>query len=97
MTVLSSRSRVIGVRFSEKEYLAVQTFCVENSKRSVADLVREAVGDFIANAGLKNVSAHAESSFSHHVEQLEKEVRQLSAEMALLKASQTVQADRSNL
>lgn len=97
MAVLSSRARVIGVRFSEKEYLAVHAFCVENSVRSVADLVREAVGAFIANAEQKDVPAHLESSFSRHVEQLEKEVRQLSAEMALLKACQTVQTDRSNL
>jgi Arc/MetJ-type ribon-helix-helix transcriptional regulator len=43
MTVLKTRSRMVSVRLSESEYLALQELCSSSGARSVSDLTRDAM------------------------------------------------------
>ena len=43
MTVLNPRSRMISVRLSEEEYVALRRLCSLTGARSVSDLTRDAM------------------------------------------------------
>jgi hypothetical protein len=43
MTVNKPRSRMISVRLSEDEYVALQRLCIVTGARSVSDLTRDAM------------------------------------------------------
>ena len=43
MTVLKPRNRMISVRLSEEEYLALRRICSVTGARSVSDLTRDAM------------------------------------------------------
>ncbi len=43
MTVLKPRSRLISVRLSEDEYLALREMCSSTGARSISDITRDAM------------------------------------------------------
>ena len=50
MTVLKPRSRMITVRLSEDEYLAIRRMCASTGARSISDLTRDAMRAMINGA-----------------------------------------------
>lgn len=85
MAVLIPRIRTIGVRLSEEEYSTLERFCVESGARSISDLARNAIWNFVNRAHQDNALASAVSTHSAQVKDLEQRLEQLTAEMALLK------------
>jgi hypothetical protein len=85
MTVLKPRSRMISVRLSEEEYVALRRVCFLTGARSVSELTREAM-----RAVLKDLNR--EDPFGQHLEEfragmksLEKKVEQLEARITTFK------------
>lgn len=50
MTVFKPRSRMITVRLSEDEYLAIRRMCALTGARSISDLTRDAMRAMISGA-----------------------------------------------
>ncbi len=50
MSVLKTRSRMVSVRLSEDEYVALRKLCSTTGARSVSDLTRDAMRAFLAGA-----------------------------------------------
>ena len=82
MTVTKPRSRMISVRLSEDEYLALQQLCAITGARSVSDLTRDAM-----NALLHKVSSgDAMGEFRLQIESLVRTVEELSERIAASRA-----------
>ena len=47
MTVFKARSRMVSVRLSEDEYIALRELCSTTGARSVSDLTRDAMRAFL--------------------------------------------------
>ncbi len=50
MTVFKARSRMVSVRLSEDEYIALRELCFTSGARSVSDLTRDAMRAFLSGA-----------------------------------------------
>jgi Arc/MetJ-type ribon-helix-helix transcriptional regulator len=50
MTVFKARSRMVSVRLSEDEYIALRELCTTTGARSVSDLTRDAMRAFLSGA-----------------------------------------------
>ena len=50
MTVFKARSRMVSVRLSEDEYVALRELCSTTGARSVSDLTRDAMRAFLNGA-----------------------------------------------
>jgi Arc/MetJ-type ribon-helix-helix transcriptional regulator len=50
MTVFKTRSRMVSVRLSEDEYVALRELCSTTGARSVSDLTRDAMRAFLAGS-----------------------------------------------
>jgi hypothetical protein len=87
--VLVPRIRTIGVRLSEEEHSALEKFCVESGARSISDVARTAICDFVKRAKQRNVLFSAANAHSAQVRDLERKLEQLIAEIALLKGRKT--------
>ena len=48
MSVLKTRSRMVSVRLSEDEYIALRELCSTTGARSVSDLTRDAMRAFLS-------------------------------------------------
>lgn len=86
MPVLVPRIRTIGVRLSEEEYSALEKFCVESGSRSISDVARTAICNFVTRVNQESSLASAVSAHSAQVTELKQKLEQLTAEIALLKA-----------
>lgn len=95
MKILKPRSRSIGVRLSEEEFVALQRLSISTGARSVSDLARKAMQDFLERTEGKDGSAMNESEYTAQLRNLEQRVGQLAAELALFKAKQP-QDDAAN-
>jgi hypothetical protein len=87
VTILVPRTRAIGVRLSEEEYSVLEKFCVENGVRSISDLARAAISNFVNRANQENALASAVSENVAQVKEMEVKIKRLSAEIALLKVA----------
>jgi uncharacterized caspase-like protein len=92
VSVLVPRQRTIGVRLSEAEYAALERFCVEGGARSISDVARKAISSLISNSNRKSAVASSANRNSVQMKELEGQMRQLAAEISLLK---TVHAERA--
>jgi len=50
MTVFKARSRMVSVRLSEDEYIALRELCLTTGARSVSDITRDAMRAFLNGA-----------------------------------------------
>lgn len=99
MAILDPRTRTIGVRLSEDEFASLERFCVTSGARSISDLARTAIWEFVNHAGRQR-SRSSRSEYSVQMKLLELKIEQLSAEIASLKVkrerSSTVVAGKSD-
>jgi uncharacterized small protein (DUF1192 family) len=86
MKILKPRSRTIGVRLSEEEFVALQRLCISSGARSVSDFARKAMQDFLERTEGKHGSALEESEYMAQLKNLEHRVGELAAELARFKA-----------
>jgi hypothetical protein len=89
VAVLVPRIRTLGVRLSEEEYSALEMYSVKSGARSISDVARTAICDFIRRALEESSRATVANEQIAHVENLEQRVSQLIAEIALLRADTT--------
>jgi Arc/MetJ-type ribon-helix-helix transcriptional regulator len=79
MTVQKPRTRMISVRLSEEEYVALMHLCTVTGARSVSDLTRDSM------RALLN-SANRESEFGMHLDEFRAEIRNLNKRIEQLTA-----------
>ena len=84
MTVMKPRSRMISVRLSEEEYLALRHLCSATGARSVSDLTRDAMRNVLRGANREEPSANLEE-FRAGMKNLETKVGQLEALITVFK------------
>lgn len=85
MTILDPRTRTIGVRVSDDEYAVLERFCLTGGARSISDLARTAIWDFVNRAGRQR-SLSSRTISSAQIQVLERRIEMLSAEIASLKS-----------
>lgn len=61
MTVFKARCRMVSVRLSEDEYIALRELCSTTGARSVSDLTRDAMRAFLGGA-TREEALHARMS-----------------------------------
>lgn len=86
MTVLIPRVRTIGVRLSEEEYFSLERFCVESGARSLSDLARTAICNFVSRGNQESALASTVSQNVAQVRQLQQRIEMLSAEIESFKS-----------
>ncbi len=86
MAVLIPRIRMINVRLSEEEYLALERFCVASGARSISDLVRRTMQSVVTGGNQDRSLASSVNEYSTHVRNLEQRVKELAAELASFRA-----------
>jgi hypothetical protein len=89
MKVLKPRSRMISVRLSEEEYVALRHLCSLTGARSVSDLTRDAVHAVLRGASRAPATASPLEEFLAGMKELEKKVEQLEARITLIKSGAT--------
>ena len=85
MTVLKPRSRMISVRLSEEEYLALRRVCSVTGARSVSDLTRDAMRVLLNGANRDDVLGNHMDEFRAQMRSLNKKIEQLAAEISTFK------------
>lgn len=86
MTVLKPRSRMISVRLSEEEYLALRHLCSATGARSVSDLTRDAMRNVLRGANRDEPAVANLEEFRAGMKNLESKVEQLEALITIYKA-----------
>lgn len=89
MTVLKPRSRMISVRLSEEEYIALRNLCSVTGARSVSDLTRDAVHTVLRGGSCEVPFERNLEEFRAGMKDLEKKVEQLEAKITMFKADGT--------
>lgn len=87
MAVLNPRSRMISVRLSEEEYLALRHLCSVTGARSVSDLTRDAMRVLLNGSGQKEVLGIHVDEFRTQMRSLDQKIEQLAADITSLKAN----------
>lgn len=77
MTVLKPRIRRICVRLSEEEYIAMTNLCQITGARSVSDLTRDAMSDFLEGADPGQSLGNRLETFSSQLEALNRKVTEI--------------------
>lgn len=85
MTVLKPRSRMISVRLSEDEYLALRHLCLVTGARSVSDLARDAMQMVLRGANRNGLPGFYLDEFRSLIKNLESKIEQLAADSAFRK------------
>jgi hypothetical protein len=85
VAVLIPRIRTLGVRLSEEEYSALEKFSIETGARSMSDVARSAICDFVRHSMQENPLASAMSGHTAQVEDLKDKLEKLTAEIEFLK------------
>ncbi len=87
MAVLNPRSRMISIRLSEEEYIAVRRLCSATGARSVSDLARDAMRVLIKSTGREDVLGIHVDEFRSQMRNLDRKIEQLAADITSLKAN----------
>lgn len=88
MTVLNPRSRMISVRLSEEEYVALRRLCSLTGARSVSDLTRDAMRILLSGSSKRDdVLGIRVDEFRSQMRSLDRKIEQLSADITSLKSN----------
>ncbi len=85
MTVSKPRSRMISVRLSEEEYIALRHLCSLTGARSVSDLTRDAVHSALKSVNRDDSPRVDFEEFRVGMKNLEKKIEQLEARITMFK------------
>jgi len=85
MTVLKPRIRMISVRLSEEEYMALKRVCLVTGARSVSDLTRDAMRVLLNGANRDEAFGSHMDEFRAQMRSLNKKIEQLAAEISTFK------------
>jgi Arc/MetJ-type ribon-helix-helix transcriptional regulator len=88
MTEIKRRSRMISVRLSEEEYMALRHLCSLTGARSVSDLTRDAMRAVVKRANPDEPLSSSLDEFRAGMKNLEKKVEQLEAKIILSRAQE---------
>jgi Arc/MetJ-type ribon-helix-helix transcriptional regulator len=77
MTVLKTRSRMVSVRLSEEEYVALRELCSSTGSRSVSDLTRDAMRAFLRGSTQEDLLHVRMSEFCNQMNQLGRRIDEL--------------------
>ncbi len=86
MSVLKPRSRMISVRLSEEEFVALRRVCSLTGARSVSELTREAMRAVLRDVNRDDLLGRHLDEFRADMKSLEKKVEQLEAKITMPKA-----------
>ena len=87
MAVLKPRSRMISVRLSDEEYTALRRLCLVTGARSVSDITRDAMRALLSGSSRDNVVWSHMDEFRVQMQNLDKKIEQLAAEIRMIKES----------
>lgn len=88
MTVLNRRSRMISVRLSEEEYVALRRLCSLSGARSVSDLTRDAMRILLSGSSKREeVLGIRVDEFRSQMRSLDRKIEQLCADVTSLKSA----------
>jgi Arc/MetJ-type ribon-helix-helix transcriptional regulator len=77
MTVLKTRSRMVSVRLSEDEYIALRELCSSTGSRSVSDLTRDAMRAFLRGTNREESLHNRMGEFCDQMNQLGRRIDEL--------------------
>lgn len=93
MTVLDPRTRTIGIRVSEDEYAELERFCTTGGARSISDLARTAIWEFVHRVGRQRSRPNS-AERSSKMQMLEQRIERLTVEIASLKSAKDLLVER---
>lgn len=79
MTVLKPRSRMISIRLSEEEYLALKQLCKATGARSVSDLARDSMRVVLDGVNDSDVLGMRLDEFRKLLKRLDRKIDRLAA------------------
>lgn len=85
MTVLKPRNRMISVRLSEEEFLALRRICSVTGARSVSDLTRDAMRVLLSRANRDDLLGTPMDEFRAEIRNLNRKIEELAAEVTTSK------------
>ncbi len=86
MTVLKPRSRMVSVRLSEEEYLALRDLCSVTGARSVSDLTRDAMHMVLRGAHRDGFLGFYMDEFRNQMRNLDNKIERLAVDFASFKS-----------
>ena len=87
MSTLKRRSRMITIRLSEEEHLALCQLCLTTGARSVSDLMREAMHMVLRGANRNGFLGIYWDEFQSQIRDLDKKVDQLAVDFSSFKTN----------
>ena len=88
MSVLKPRSRIVSIRLSEEEYLALRQRCDVTNARSVSDLTRDAMKALLTGNGRDKTLAGCMKEFSAQMRKIDQRMERIERLAAELMKSQ---------
>ena len=85
MTVLKRRSRMISIRLSEEEFLALKQLCAVTGARSVSDLTRDAMRVVLNGANREDLLGLRMNEFRGQLKSLDRKIEQLAEGIGVMK------------
>jgi hypothetical protein len=86
MTVPNPRSRMVSVRLSEEEFMALRRVCSTTGARSVSELTREAMRAVLRDVNRDDLLGRHLDEFRAEIKSLERKVEQLEARITTSRA-----------
>jgi hypothetical protein len=86
MTVLKPRNKMISVRLSEEEYLALRRICSVTGARSVSDLTRDAMRALLNGVSREDALGVHMDEFRNEIRNLNRRIEELAADVTTSKA-----------
>ena len=77
MTILRPRIRRICVRLSEEEYISLTNLCQVTGARSVSDLTRDAMSDFLEGTDAGQALGNRLETVSAQLDELSRKVTEI--------------------
>lgn len=88
MTVPNPRSRMVSVRLSEEEFMALRRVCSATGARSVSELTREAMRAVLRDVNRGDLLGRHLDEFRAEIKSLERKVEQLEARITTAKVGE---------
>ena len=85
MGVLRPRTRTLGVRLSLEEFAALERVCVASNARSLSDVARSAICEFVNRVALDGEATRVKDKQIRQLKIMERKIESLSAELAAMK------------